>query len=449
MPFGLSNAPATFERLMERVLQELPWTVCLIYLDDVIVHARTLANQFSNLRTVFQRLREAGLKLNPKKCHLFQRTVRYLGHIVSGSGIAVDPGKTDAVSKWPESKNKTEVKSFLGLCTYYRRFVPHFADVARPLHRLTEENCEFAWTEECQRSFEKLKQLLTSTPILAYPNLDGEFCLDTDASDSAIGAVLSQKREDSEERVIAYFSRTLTRSERNYCVTRKELLAVVKAIEHFHYYLYGQKFRVRTDHSALQWLMNFKEPQGQVARWIEKLQTYDFIVEHRSGSAHRNADALSRRPCFEKDCKQCVRYEERFQLKTVSRVTRPVIKETETNRGSVEKDSETLPVDVDKWKEKQGEDGNMKSLIEALKDGKKGRSGQLLRLSGKKRRHCGHNGTVFVWSMELCIGFGNIQALVTKPCKLWYLKLYENRYLTCCMIRKREDILASIKQSER
>jgi hypothetical protein len=111
-------------------------------------------------------------------------------------------------------------------------------------------------------------------------------------------------------------------------------------------------------------------------------------------------------------------------------VTRPVIKETETNRGSVEKDSEALPVDVDKWKEKQGEDGNMKSLIEALKDGKKCRSGQLLRLSGKKRRHCGHNGTVFVWSMELCIGFGNIQALVTKPYKLWYPKLYENRYLT-------------------
>jgi hypothetical protein len=216
-----------------------------------------------------------------------------------------------------------------------------------------------------------LKQLLTSTPILTYPNLDGEFCLDTDASDSAIGAVLSQKREDSEERVIAYFSQTLTRSERNYCVTRKELLAVVKAIEHFNYYLYGQKFRVRTDHSALQWLMNFKEPQGQVARWIEKLQAYDVIVEHRSGSAHRNADALARRPCFEEDCKQCVRYEERFQLKTVSRVTRPVIKETETNRGSVEKDSEAFPVDVDKWKEKQGEDDNMKSLIEALKDGEK------------------------------------------------------------------------------
>ncbi len=264
MPFGLSNAPATFERLMERVLQGLPWTVCLVYLDDVIVHATTLADEFLNLRTVFQRLRLAGLKLNPSKCHLFQRSVRYLGHIVSGTGIAADPEKTDSVSKWPEPKNKTEVRSFLGLCTYYRKFVPHFADIARPLHQLTEKNNSFVWTEECQRSFDKLKQVLTSTPILAYPNLEGEFRLDTDASGCAIGAVLSQML-DGQERVVAYFSRTLTRSEKNYCVTRKELLAVVKAIEHFNYYLYGTKFRVRTDHSALQWFMNFREPQGQVA----------------------------------------------------------------------------------------------------------------------------------------------------------------------------------------
>ncbi|CAB4020149.1 Hypothetical predicted protein [Paramuricea clavata] len=195
------------------------------------------------------------------------------------------------------------------------------------------------------------------------------------------------RNEKIEERVIAYFSRTLTRSERNYCVTRKELLAVVKAIEHFNYYLHGLKFRVRTDHSPLQWLMNFMEPQGQVARWIEKLQTYDFIVEHRSGSAHRMLMLCPDVPALRKTASN-VRYEERFQLKTVSRVTRPVIKESETNRGSVEKDSETLPVDVDKWKEKQGEDGNMKSLIEALKDGKKRPRWAVVTPFGKKRRHC-------------------------------------------------------------
>ena len=166
----------------------------LVYLDDVIVHAKTLADEFGNLPTVFQRLRQAGLKLNPRKCHLFQKSVRYLEHVVSESGIAVDPEKTTAVGNWPEPKNKTEARSFLGQSTYYRRFIPHFADVARPLQQLTEKDREFSWTEECQGLFENLKQLLTLTPILAYPNLTDEFCLDTDAYDYAIGAVLSQKQ---------------------------------------------------------------------------------------------------------------------------------------------------------------------------------------------------------------------------------------------------------------
>ena len=173
----------TLQQLMEQILQGLPWTVCLVHLDDVIVHAKTLADEFENLRTVFRRLRQAGLKLNPRKCHLFQKSVRYLGHVVSESGIAVDPEKTIAVGNWPEPRNKTEVRSFLGLSTYYRRFIPHLADVARPLQQLTEKDREFSWTEECQGSFENLKKLLTMTPILAYPNLTDEFGLDADASD--------------------------------------------------------------------------------------------------------------------------------------------------------------------------------------------------------------------------------------------------------------------------
>ena len=256
---------------------------------------KTLADEFENLRTIFRRLRQVGLKLNPRKCHLFQKSVRYLGHVVSESGIAVDPEKTIAIGNWP------------------------FADVARPLQQLTEKDREFSWTKECQGSFENLKNLLTMTPILAYPNLTDEFCLDTDASEYAIGAVLSQK-QNGKDKVVAYFSQTLSRSERNYCVTRKELLAVVKSIEHFNYYLYGQKFRVRTDHSALQWLMSFSKPQEQLARWLEKLQIYEFTVEHRSGSEHKNADALLRRPCVEENCKQCKCYEERFLQEKVGSV---------------------------------------------------------------------------------------------------------------------------------
>ena len=172
--------------------------------------------------------------------------------------------------------------------------------------------------------------------------------------------------QDGQERVVAYFSQTLKRLEKNYCVTRKELLAVVKAIEHFNYYLYGTKFRVRTDHSALQWLMNFREPQGQVARWLEKLQIYDYVVEHRSGSSHKNADALSRRPCLEENCKQCSRYEERFQLKTVGRVTKPCKDQVETGDQQTEK-TEMSFIDNLEWEKQQVEDSNLKAIVQAMK----------------------------------------------------------------------------------
>ena len=286
---------------------------------------------------------------------------------MSESGIAVDPEKTIAVGNWPEPRNKTEVRSFLGLSTYYRRFIPHFADVARPLQQLTEKDREFSWTEECRGSFENFKNLLTMTPILAYPNLTDEFCLDTDASEYAIGAVLSQK-QNGKEKVVAYFSRILTRSERNYCVTRKELLAVVKSIEHFNYYLYGQKFRVRTDHSALQWLMSFREPQGQLARWLEKLQIYEFTVEHRSGSEHKNADALSRRPCVEENCKQCKRYEERFLQEKVGRVSKPDIPQVKPCGKDRQKIQDDFVEDGINWKEKQVEDENITIIIKALEE---------------------------------------------------------------------------------
>ena len=201
------------------------------------------------------------------------------------------------------------------------------------------------------------------TPILAYPNLTDEFCLDTDSSEYAIGAVLSQK-QNGKERVVAYFSR----SERNYCVTRKELLAVVKSIEHFNYYLYGQKFRVRKDHSALQWLMSFREPQGQLARWFEKLQIYEFTVEHRSGSEHKDADPLSRRPCVEENCKQCKRYEERFLQEKVGRVSKPDIPQVKPCGKDSQKIQDDFVEDGINWKEKQVEDENITIIIKALEE---------------------------------------------------------------------------------
>lgn len=312
MPFGLCNAPATFERLMDHVLAGLPWDVCAVYLDDIIVLGPTFEKKIENLEEVFNRLRAANLKLSPKKCELFQVEVVYLGHIITADGIRTDPAKIETVLSWPQPKNVAELRRFLGFCSYYRRFVNKFTEISEPLFRLTRKNQPFEWNIEAEEAFQNLKQALTSQPVLAFPSENGQFILDTDASAVGIGAVLSQ-RVEGEEKVLAYYSRSLNKAERRYCVTRRELLAVVKSIEHFHPYLYGQCFLVRTDHAALRWLMSFKSPEGQIARWIQKLQQYHFTVEHRSGQKHVNADALSRRPCVNQNCKKCERLKLRDQ----------------------------------------------------------------------------------------------------------------------------------------
>ncbi|GFY19661.1 retrovirus-related Pol polyprotein from transposon 297 [Trichonephila clavipes] len=219
---------------------------------------RTFEEHLQNIRKVLSKLSDANLKLNPSKCKFFQKEVNYLGHIISAEGVRTDPEKVSAVKNWKRPEN-----------------LP-----------------------------------LTSSPILIYPQPDKPFILDTDASNESVGAVLSQEI-DGQERVVAYWSKCLSKPERNYCVTRKELLAIVKAIEHFHHYLYGQKFLLRTDHASLTWLMNFRNTEGQVARWIQRLNEYYFDIRHRKGSSHGNADALSRRPCPE-NCRHCSRVETKY-----------------------------------------------------------------------------------------------------------------------------------------
>ena len=296
MPFGLCNAPATFERLMELVLSGLHWQICLIYLDDIIIFGKTFAEMIQNLDTVLARFAQAGLKLKSQKCQLFKREVDFLGHVINEHGIHTNPQKIECVKTWPTPKNITELRSFLGLCSYYRRFIANYSHVAKPLTRLTEKDQRFNWTSECSEAFDKLKHMLVTAPILAHPDFTKPFILDTDASNHAIGAVLSQKT-GNEERVIAYASRTLSKSERKYCVTRKELLALVYFVKYFRHYLYGRKFTARTDHASLRWLMNFKNPEGQVARWLEVLSTFSMAIEHRPGRLHGNADGMSRKPC--------------------------------------------------------------------------------------------------------------------------------------------------------
>ena len=361
MPFGLCNAPATFERLMERVLSGLPITVALLYLDDILVPGKNFKQHTENLRIVFARLHKANLKLNPDKCCLLCKEVKYLGHIVSSSGIAPDPDKVRAVVSWPVPLNTAQVKSFVGLTSYYRRFIANFTEIAAPLLQLTQKNASFVWSQGAAESFDRLKRAITTAPVLSYPDPSHPFVLDTDASNIGIGAVLSQG-----DRPIAYYSHALNGAQKNYCATRKELLAVVYSIRHFHPYLYGQQFTIRTDHAALKCLCNFKHPEGQVAQWLETLQGYNFSIQHRSGVLHGNADAMSRRPC--ENCKHCDRLDilerasapdEGSLLPVSTDNVVPAVQAVAINSNNL----------VDRWeelREAQRDDNDIKPIIEWL-----------------------------------------------------------------------------------
>lgn len=229
-----------------------------------------------------------------KVCH-------FPGHVVSGAGISTDPEKTRAVAQWPVPTSVKETKSFLGLASYYRRFIGNFAGIAAPLHALTKKDQAFIWSNEAHTAFLTLRNALISAPVLAMPNDTDEYILDTDAGNHSIGAVLSQI-QDGTERVIAYASRSLDKREMNYCITRKELLAIVYSLKYFKQYLMGRHFKIRTDHAPLTWLRRTPDPIGQQARWLEQMEEYSFVVEHRPGVRHSNADALSRLPCRSSTC---------------------------------------------------------------------------------------------------------------------------------------------------
>ncbi|KAI8510371.1 hypothetical protein Bbelb_112870 [Branchiostoma belcheri] len=298
LPFGLCNAPSSFARLMESVLRGLQPQCCLAYLDDNIVHSDDdVTAHLNNLRAVFQRYREARLKLNPEKCRFLQRRVEFLGHVISGNGVSTDSSKTDAIDNWPTPRSVRDIQRFLGLANYYRRFVRGFAQLARPLTVLTRKGARFVWSSDCQTAFDALKKALVTAPVLAYPNFDLPFVVDTDASDTGIGGVLSQI-QDGKERAILYYSRALTPAEQRYCTHRREMLAVVEFVTKHDCYLHGpHPFLLRTDNIAVRYLLRNKNPTGQSARWIIRLSPYDFNVEHRAGTSHGNADALSRHPC--------------------------------------------------------------------------------------------------------------------------------------------------------
>jgi hypothetical protein len=366
MPFGLINATATFQRTMQAILSSLVGKCAHVFVDDIVVYANSMEQLLERLDSVFDKISAAGLTLNAKKCSLFQTTIELLGHIVSANGVAPNKDKISAIKSWPEPRNRKQVRSFLGTAGYYRKFMVNFAHIAAPLSRLTSAKVPWKWMDAEKNSFDSLKAALVTEPILNHFFPNRSIIIDTDASAYAIGAVLSQIDEQGNERVVAYFSRCLSRQEMNYCVTRRELLAILDSLKHWRHYVSGVKVTVRTDHSSLTWLKNFKQPEAQLARWLERLAEFDMKLEYRKGSSADNADGLSRRPCAA-DCKYCMNRERKDREANVNLID---MVDTEYEWCSEQDKDPTLRTVkqwvinkvVPEWETVAGETPNLKSL---------------------------------------------------------------------------------------
>ena len=321
MPQGITNAPATFQRLMEKCLGDLICNGVFVYLDDIIVYAETVDEHEAKLLEVLDRLRQFGLKLSPAKCRFFQSSVKCLGHVISAEGVSTDPSKIEAVKSWPVPSTARELKSFLGFTGYYRRFVQGYSSIAKPLNdlaagydltkrrfakkqkkrtsKLMSPNEPFGelWGPACQNAFDSIIQRLTSAPVLGFVDYNRPFTLHTDASGTGLGAALYQDDDDGRPHVIAYASRGLSKSELNYPAYKWEFLALKWAVtEKFHDYLYGGRFTVLTDNNPLTYVLTTAKLDATGHRWLAALANYNFVIKYRPGNNNADADGLSRRP---------------------------------------------------------------------------------------------------------------------------------------------------------
>ena len=253
MPFGLTNSGASFQRRMGHILRGLEYRFALIYIDDIVIFSKSFEEHLTHLEEVFRRLRDANAKLNPdpEKCSFVKQRIVYLGHVVTPEGIFPDPSKVEVVKNFPTPASLKELKSFLGLANYYRRFIKGFSEIASPLNALTRKGVKFFWSESCANAFDRLKRALISAPVLAFPDFEEQFLLNyVDASSTGIGFALSQV-QNGREVVIAFNGRGLNQAERSYSTTEREALALVEGIKRFQPYLHDRKFVVYTDHSSL------------------------------------------------------------------------------------------------------------------------------------------------------------------------------------------------------
>ena len=296
MPYGLTGATQTCQRGLDEVLKECKDCVDN-YVDDCIIYSTDMKTHASDLKQVLSRLQYAGFTLRGSKCFFGKSNISHLGFNYSGDGVSPTPEKTQSIMEWPIPKSSKEVRSFLGLANFYRRFVPNFTDIAAPLSDLTGTKVQFSWNSTHQQTFEKLKLMLTSPPVMSYPTKHDKFILTTDASDTGLGAVLSTECGT----VIEFASRSLSSPEKNYATIEKECLAIVWAVRKFKHYLIGAHFIIQTDHKPLEWLESSKSSKAhsqRLERWSLELRGFDFTLVHRPGSLNDNADALSQRPCW-------------------------------------------------------------------------------------------------------------------------------------------------------
>ena len=285
MPFGLTNAPATFQRLMESCLGDLHLQYCIIYLDDIIVFSKTPDEHVKRLRSVFKKLDQAGLHLKPSKCEFFKKRVQYLGHIISANGIETNPKKIEAIIKWPQPQTVTQMRSFLGFCNYYCKFIHRYAQIAKPQYKLISgdqakmKQTKLSWDEKCEQAFKALKDICSCTPVLAYADYTKSFQVYTDASELGLGAVLYQEQDDGTTRVIAFASCSLSNSEQRYHSSKLEFLALKWAIhDQFHEYLYGSNFKVCTDKNPLTYIMSSAKLDARAQWWVASLAMYNFKI---------------------------------------------------------------------------------------------------------------------------------------------------------------------------
>jgi hypothetical protein len=284
MMFGMCNSGATFSRLINHLFMDLRKDGVVAYLDDIIIASSDFDSHVRTVREVLSRLQKANLTVNSNKVQICLSETNVLGHIISQSGIRPDPVKIDVVTNYPRPRTVKQVRQFLGLSSWYRRFIRGYAQIAEPLNRLLDKGGRLAWTEACDAAFKKLKELVTSSPVMAAPDFSLPFVIQTDASAVGVGAVLLQEK-DGKYVTIMYASRALSKQERKYSAVERECLAIVWAIEKMRPYVECSTFKVMTDQKSLQWLKTARDPTGRLTRWAMRLQHFDFsVVYHREGS---------------------------------------------------------------------------------------------------------------------------------------------------------------------